>query len=351
VEDSLSKTKTHLPNLTHWVLCTRRPLTPTDQTWYDGLTPGFSLDNWVADELDNLLVGEASLLRDAYFGDLVFEPYRLCELQEAAVEEVRARWFPEVHQSTLAEQALRRMLAEPEAWAHLSTVGIEISALTEAIEREVSASPLPAAVQSELDTLLTTAATVRDLLADAYEHLAPDGEHSWLELGQVNVPPSPPKTPPVLRRLRAANHPAALPCTNLVARTRRAADIARRVFDQLQVQLAVVIGEAGYGKTQLAAKLTGATDSRPAGVLLHGRRLCARDELDKLAKQVVRSGRPVETFEALLAAVDAAAARARCRLPVVIDGLNEAESPRAWEPLLRKLQITLKKYPSVLVVC
>ncbi|WP_024801657.1 hypothetical protein [Nocardia sp. BMG51109] len=351
VEDSQAKTKTHLPDLTNWVLCTRRPLTPTDQAWYDGLTPGFSLDNWVTDELANLLVGEAALLRDTYFGDLVLEPHRLGELRQAAVEEVRERWFPEVHQSTDAEQALRRMLAEPEAWAHLDTVGTEISELIEAIDREVAARPLPAGIQTELDALLVTATTIRDLLAAAHEHLALGGEHSWLELGQVDVPLSPLKTPPVLRRLRAANHPASLPCTNLVARTRRAAAVAREVFDQLQIQLAVVTGEAGYGKTQLAAKLTAATESRPAGVLLYGRRLGARDELDKLAKQVTRSGQPVETFEALLAAVDAAAARARCRLPVVIDALNEAESPRAWEPLLRKLQITLKKYPSVLVVC
>ncbi|MFC9471972.1 hypothetical protein ACFTS5_07250 [Nocardia sp. NPDC056952] len=351
VEDSLAKTKAHLPNLNHWVLCTRRPLTPTDQQWFESLDSGISLENLVADDLANLLVGEAALLREAYFGELVLTPHRLTELQQAAVEEVGERWFPQVHQTTAAEDTLQRMLAEPEAWTHLDTAGTEIAALADIVKREVATTPLSAAAQTELDTLLRTAATIRDLLLDARAYLAPDSQHSWLELGDVNVPPPPPRTPPVLRRLRSDNHPASMFCTNLVARTRRAAGLARQVFDELQVRIAVVTGGAGYGKTQLAAKLTGATGLRPPGILLHGRRLGARDDLDRLARQVTVSGRPMQTFEALLAAVDAAAARARCRLPVIIDGLNEAEDPSSWEPLLRKLHAMLKKYPSVLVVC
>lgn len=351
VEDSLETTKKHLPGLTDWVLCTRRPLTPTDQTWYDGLTPGFKLDNAVSDDLANLLLGDAALLRETYFGDLVLEPHRLANLQESAVAEVSERWFPEVHHSTGAEEALRRMLAEPDAWTHLAAVGSEIETFSGAIDREVAALPLPAPLQAELDELSSTAATVKGLLTEAYAHLRSDGERSWLEIDEVEVPTAPPKIPPVLRKLRALNHPASLACTNMVAHVRRAATLAKQVFDELQVRLAVVSGDAGYGKTQLAAKLTTATPSRPPGVLLHGRRLGARDELEKLATQVSCVGQPVQSFEALLAAVDAAAARARCRLPIVIDGLNEAESPSAWQPLLRKLHTMLRKYPSVLVVC
>ena len=206
-------------------------------------------------------------------------------------------------------------------------------------------------MQAELEELLTTAATIRDLLAEAHERLSPDSDGSWLEIDEVNVPASPPHTPPVLRRLRAMNHPASLACTNLVAHARRAGDLAKDVFDELQVRLAVVTGDAGHGKTQLAAKLTTHTSSRPAGVLLHGRLLCARDTLDRFASQVSLAGKPVETFEALLAAVDAAASRAQCRIPIVIDGLNEAESSADWRPLLSRLHALLRKYPSVLVVC
>lgn len=351
VEDSQAKTKRHVPGLTDWVLCTRRPLTPEDQKWYDGLAPGFKLHNQVSEELATLLAGDAALLRETYFGDLVLTPDRLTDARGTAVEEVRDRWFPEVHQSTAAEQTLRRMLAEPEAWTDLAEISDDINDLIRAIQTHVAATPLPAGVQTELDALLGTAQTVRGLLADAHEHVAKQHDHTWLELGEVVVPESPALNPPVLRRLRAANHPASLACTNLVAGTRRAAVLAGQVFSQLQVRLAVVTGDAGFGKTQLAAKLTDASGDRPAGVLLYGRRLGARDDLDKLARQITCAGKPVETFEALLAAVDAAAARAGCRLPIVIDGLNEAENPTEWKPLLGRLQATLARYPSVLVVC
>ncbi len=351
VEDSLKTTKKYLPRLTDWVLCTRRALTPTDQEWYDDLSPGFRLHSAVAEELSALLTGDAALLRETFFGDLILTPHRLEELQGGSVEEVSERWFPEVHQTTEAEEALRRMLAEPEAWTHLAAIGSEIETFTAAIEREVAASPLPDPLQAELDELLTTAATIRDLLTEAHQRLSPDGDGSWLEIDEVEVPAPPPRTPPVLRRLRAMNHPASLACTNLVAHARRAGGLAKDVFDELQVRLAVVTGDAGYGKTQLAAKLTTDTSSRPAGVLLHGRLLSARDTLDRFASQVSLAGKAVETFEALLAAVDAAASRARCRIPIVIDGLNEAESPADWKPLLSRLHALLKKYSSVLVVC
>ncbi|MCL8023778.1 NACHT domain-containing protein [Nocardioides bruguierae] len=351
VQDSLNTTKKYLPRLTDWVLCTRRALTPTDQKWYDDLAPGVRLHNAVAEELSALLTGEAALLRETFFGDLILTPHRLEVLQGGSVEEVSERWFPEVHQITEAEQTLRRMLAEPEAWTHLAAIGSEIEKFTAVIEREVVASPLPKPMQAELDELLTTAARICDLLAEAHQRLGSDGDGSWLEIDEVEVPAPPPRTPSALRRLRAMNHPASLACTNLVAHARRASDLANDVFDQLQVRLAVVTGDAGYGKTQLAAKLTTETSSRPAGVLLHGRLLSARDTLDRFASQVSLAGKVVETFEALLAAVDAAASRARCRIPIVIDGLNEAESPAAWKPLLSRLHALLKKYSSVLVVC
>ena len=43
-----------------------------------------------------------------------------------------------------------------------------------------------------------------------------------------------------------------------------------------------------------------------------------------------------------MAAVDAAAQRQNTKLPIVIDGLNEAEDPRDWKDLLSSLAVTLK---------
>jgi hypothetical protein len=56
-------------------------------------------------------------------------------------------------------------------------------------------------------------------------------------------------------------------------------------------------------------------------------------------------------MEALLAALDAAGQRARRRLPLVIDGLNEAENPMDWKPSLAALETLLRQFANVLVVC
>ena len=62
------------------------------------------------------------------------------------------------------------------------------------------------------------------------------------------------------------------------------------------------------------------------------------------------NGARVESFEALVAAVDAAGQRAGCRLPIVIDGLNEAEDPRDWRSALAPVQTMLEVYPCVLLI-
>jgi hypothetical protein len=124
-----------------------------------------------------------------------------------------------------------------------------------------------------------------------------------------------------------------------------------RVEKLLGVRLVGVLAEAGCGKTQLAAQLTAPEEGRPAGVLLHGRDLHAGQTLNDLARHFVLAGQPMPSIEALLAALDAAGQRANRRLPLVIDGLNEAEDPRDWRPLLASLNETLIRYPYVLVVC
>ena len=63
---------------------------------------------------------------------------------------------------------------------------------------------------------------------------------------------------------------------------------------------------------------------RPLGILLYGRDLHGGQGLDALVGHVTICGKPIPSFEALVAAVDAAGRRARRRLLIVIDGLNEA---------------------------
>ncbi|MFW3469902.1 hypothetical protein ACN24M_00070 [Streptomyces microflavus] len=348
VVDSLEKTKEHFPEITDFVLWTRHPLTAGDQKWFYGLPTSMKLHLNAQVELDHLLIGDAEMLRESYFGSLVLTPERLAEQHARAAAEAGERWIPQVHQASAAEHRLRRMLAEPDAWDDLGDTDHHIARFEAALN---DAAPVPDPLAEQVAAIVATGHDVAELLRAAHQQIRDSRPSPLLGATDRTVPPALATQPPVLRRLRTLRHPAALPLTNLIAHIRDATALARHVTDHLSTRLAVVTGDAGFGKTQLSATLTEPTEARPAGVLLYGRRLSDRQTLDHLAGQFTAAGKPLASFEELLAATDAAAQRAGCRLPIVIDGLNEAETATLWPALLRSLQVTLQRYPSVLVVC
>ena len=348
IEDSLRKTEKHVPGITDWVLWSRQALAKADQKWFEGIPSKMTLHLWTADEVDNLLVGQASIFRSTYFGDLILTPDFLQERHEQSVAPIRARWQPQVHQVVDTERGLRRMLGESDSWDKLRALAEDIRSQVDAAQ---SAPAVPAHIASSVSSVVKTAT----LFADALERVADavrDGDIDLLRDALNSQPRAlSAEVAAAPRRLRSGNHQAGLYVTNAVAGCHETLDLFSEVEEAFSSRVVALVAPAGCGKTHLAAQLTAATDSRPAGLLLHGRDLHATHTLDDLAHQVTIAGQPVETMELLLAAVDAAGQRARHRLPVVIDGLNESEDPRVWKAQLASLETVLAKYPYVLLVC
>ncbi len=80
IEDAIHTTERVLPDLTDWVLWTRRPLTPSDQTWFQQIETHMRLRQWTAVEAEGYLDGPATMLRGSYFGELVLTPEALADL-------------------------------------------------------------------------------------------------------------------------------------------------------------------------------------------------------------------------------------------------------------------------------
>jgi len=348
IEEGIRKTEAHVPGITDWVLWARQTLTKADQKWFEGLSSKMTLHLWTADEVDNLLLGQASVFRSTYFGDLVLTPDFLRERHEQSVAPIRARWQPEVHHVVDAERGLRRMLGESDSWDALRAVAEEMRAQVHATE---SAPPVPAPVAPSVSCVVETAT----LFADALERVADAVRDGDIDLLRDELSAQPrvltAEVSAAPRLLRSGNQQAGLYVTNAVAGCRETLHLLSEVEQAFSSRVVALVAPAGCGKTHLAAQLTAATDSRPDGVLLHGRDLHATHTLDDLARRVTVAGQPVQTMELLLAAVDAAGQRARHRLPVVIDGLNESEDPRVWKAQLASLETVLAKYPYVLLVC
>jgi hypothetical protein len=351
---SINATRKHWPNITDWVLVTKHPMTAGDQSWFTSLNVGMQLHQASHPELADLLVGDALTLREAYFGSLILTPERLKAEHDHSTARVKDRWVREVHQASDTEHLLRRILAQPDAWADVSDVGADIGRFSQDVAAAVAG--LDTAAAADVTAVLDAASEIRTVLADIHDTFISGDVAHLLGAGARPTVAMPLAEPPVLRNLKSQSHPAAPALANLISYSREAAALIELVGDCVSTPLVVVSGNAGFGKTQLAAGLSAPTPQSgsaelPAGVFMEGRFLARRHTLDDFARQTRINGKPVDSFDKVLAAVDAAAQRAGARLPLVIDGLNEAEAPKEWLPLLRQLFTLLPAYPNVLVVC
>lgn len=349
IEESLRTTKEHLPGLTDWVLWTPYTLSKKDQKWIDSLQTEFTIHQWGLEEIDTYLSGPGLILRSTYFGELVLTPNELAQRHQEAIQPIRERWLAPVHQSVDAERTIRRMLGEPGSWDQMIAVGRRLKKAAEVIsgdqgivstKLEQTISPFVDACYAFADTLINFHEILAD--GDLDNILQKLRERKTLIDTQVKA---------ILRRLRTRNLRIALDATNAFDDMQIAQELLDEIEDFLGVALVAVLADAGGGKTQMAAQLTAPQEDRPAGILLHGRALQKGQTLDDLSRHFSINGNPLNSMERLLGSLDAAGKRAGCRLPVIIDGLNEAEDPRDWKATLSTLCQTVKLYPNVLVVC
>lgn len=350
IEDSLAKTDRHLPDLTDWVLWTPYTLSKRDQEWFKSLqTSKFTLHQWVEEDIDTYLSGPGLILRSTYFGELIITPEELKDRHLKAIQPIRERWLEPVHQTVEAERSIRRMLGEPGSWDQMIAAGQRLKKAANILSDTIGISP------TELKKAITPFVEACSVFAETllnFHGLLADGDldviQQRLRERKMLIDTHVRSTP---RRLRALNLPIALDATNALDDMRIAQELLDEAEDFLGVGLVAVLADAGGGKTQMAAQLTAPQEDRPAGILLHGRDLHRGQTLDDLAGRFSINGNPLTSMERLLALLDAAGKRAGCRLPVIIDGLNEAENPKDWKAALAILSEIVKGYPNVLVVC
>lgn len=349
IESSLRTTEKALPEITDWILWTPYTLSKKDQDWFYALPTPMNLKLWVEEDLDTYLSGDGLLLRSTYFGELIVTPHNLEAQHRAAVQPIRERWLEPVHQSVDAERTIRRMLGEPGSWDQLTAIGKRLTKAVDVISR--SLGDTAPKLEKIITPFVTACSAFADTLLRFHEILAQGdldviqqklGERKTLIGAEVRSTP---------RRLRTSNLRIALDATNALDDMRIAQEMLDEVEELLGVGLVALLADAGGGKTQIAAQLTAPQEGRPAGIFLHGRNLHRGQSLDDLAHHFSINGNPLTSMEKLLASLDAAGKRAGCRLPILIDGLNEAENPKDWKPALAILSETVKSYPNVLIVC
>lgn len=349
--EGLEKTRRHVPNVTDWKLWTRHTLTKGDQEWFFALEkdrfPELKLDLLTAADIEDLLVGPGALLREAYFGELVLTPALLAEQYRLAAAPFKRRYQPEVHVVVGAEAKILRRLGGQSAWelleklsSALKTNCTGIASLTRQLKTELKAG---------VDSLLARATGLADVLDSLHAALGKGDFDAVQQILASNLP-LPVRYDRLLSKLRGARSDGAPLAANLVADIHAVSSALRRLERSIGVRAVAVLAAAGEGKSELAVKVTQADGEFPGGVLLLGKNLHSGQGLDDLVSAFKISGRPAESFDRLVEAVDAAGQRAGKRIPIVIDGLNEAEDPRNWRDELSRADELLKDFPYVLLV-
>lgn len=348
--EGLEMTRKHVPGVTDWKLWTRHTLTKEDQKWFFGLESGFpelKLELLTATDIEDLLVGPGALLRETYFGELVLTPALLAEQYRLAAAPFKRRYQPEVHVVVGAEEMVLRSLGGQCAWESLKNLSsalkrncTDIASLTEQLRTEIKA---------EVESLLARASGLIDLL-DSLHAAVGKGNFDAIQQMLALNPSQPVRYDRLLSKLRGARSDGAPLAANLVADIHAVSSALRSLERSIGVRAVAVLAAAGEGKSELAVKVTQADGEFPGGVLLLGKNLHAGQKLDDLVSAFKISGRSADSFDRLVEAVDAAGQRAGKRIPIVIDGLNEAEDPRNWRDELSRADELLKEFPYVLLV-
>ena len=348
IEEAITTTEKELPRVTDWVLWTKHKLTKGDQEWFYNLPTKMNLILWAEDELEEHLQGEVEIYRRTFFGDLILTPEDLSFLHFQSAARIKERWNPELHQEVDAERTVLKKLGRSAAWTELKEVANRLAEGCSALDS--LAGKLPRQLKMDIAQLTKTARSYCSSLSSALSSVE-SGDFEILSDVLAELPSIPKSELAVVpRKLRSRQHPAVFTVTNLLSDIRAGARLLDQLGSDLNERQVAIIAEFGCGKTFLAAQITSRQDNTPAGILLHGGDLGAIQSLDDLAGQVVIQGNRTSTMESLLAAVDSAGRRAGKRLPIAIDGLNEAEDPRRWRALLASVNETLRKYPFVLLL-
>jgi hypothetical protein len=349
IEDAIAKTKEHVPGLTDFVLCLRELPAANDVDWYFGLDTGLALHLWADEEIETRLTGDATILRSTYFGELVLTRHALTEAHARAVRPIGHRWVSGLHLTTGVESDLQIGLARPDSAQRLRDHAELLGQLSEEIR-----SGRDAMADDELrnggDRIVDELGALRATLVEIADSCDGGNPEQARRLVAADAKPktSVAEIRRFARRLRAQKIPAALSASSLEAEIRHALRLLDHARHLMWAPLIAVVGDAGRGKSHLSAQVTAPGTDLSAGVFLMGADLRAGGALDDLAARVPGLG--VTSFDQLMEALDAAGGRGGTRVPVVIDGLNEAERPVEWKALLARLVPMLDRYENVLVV-
>ncbi|WP_146065609.1 NACHT domain-containing protein [Arthrobacter pityocampae] len=348
ITEAVTKAEESDEGITDFVLCL--PLRPKsgDIKWYYALSTSMTLHLWADEDFEAHLVGAAAELRSTFFGELVLSLQDVSDAHMRSVAPIRDRWFREVHTESATEKELNLLLLRPGSMPQLSSHAERLASLADGM----SLTRVHGLDNDAVEALGTFTSDVVEL-GSHFQELSQDVQAGNLEQFALQIsrfwnPDTPiSRVRSLGRSLRKIRSASALDVAAAEIEVVRALQFRDELLQATSPSVIAIVGDAGKGKTQLAAEITGSDKSRP-GVFIRAVHLAAGAGLDELTKRIPRLG--LDTFDDLIRAADALGQRAGYRVPIVIDGLNESQRPSDWKALLDEVVPHIKDYPNVVLI-
>ncbi|MBP5786684.1 MAG: hypothetical protein J6Y19_02550 [Kiritimatiellae bacterium] len=343
--ESFRNAKKNHPSIAKWILCIPGKLAKKDVIWLHSLS---SRDTEVLEWNDDDIVRHMASsehghhLREAYFGQLQLSETDLEKAFELTFAPLKKRWLPEVHVRSAEEDAIRRYLLEPVSLGPLSRAHDQLSDLRRYFsgkedETEAFAWQTIDACNARLQELLDALAAGSLRPVEALKR--------WMRSIKTDVA----RHIMLLRGKRDARN---LPFSNVLYVCDTIIDQLGKIEAESKALVVAIMADAGWGKTHLAASiLLNGEGRRKGGILLLAKELGKDDDFSALVRRVrLPGGRSFQNTEELLLALHEFGNRHQCRVPLVVDGLNESQNPSAWKDIISRLSVLLRLYPNVLLV-
>jgi hypothetical protein len=295
----------------------------------------FTLHHYEEDTLLGMLSGEAAILRETWFGELTLDRQRLSSAHEEALAPIRERYEEDLHLQTPPESEILALMPIGDLGGMADELRTRAATIISALQA-MPIGPEDPDIDMGLSWILYGCI---DVLADVRGAMADGDLPSVKEVAAGIEALEPGKAVQPQRDKRTPYRQEVEDLLDDVL------NWLKRLHAVLGTPMVAAVGRAGAGKTHLAADLAGPVGNA-AGVLILGRQFGAEIDDDSIATKSGLAG----SRDALLEALEAVGVREGRRVPLVIDGLNEAREPGEWKVTLARLCTRLAKFPHVLGV-
>lgn len=346
IEDSYKKTLKYYPKVSKWVVWTPECLSKSDQEKIRRLRAKNHTVKQILFWHDDMILALSAILPrtsflQSYFGQYSFSRKDLNEALVDSIVPVRGRWKEKVHYVTKAEVLVRRALFETEFWDD----AWKISETLKQLNAKLGACKNVKGLRDLINKSRKCEEQYEELL-DALKN----GYQVDMQITDISAPIIN-QIPIVLHKAYSMRNKAHFLLVNLLHYAKRLSKLLDEMKQLLDDPIVAVAGAPGMGKTHLSISVVFPTERRPAGIFFQGRSLRKGRSIDELVRSQSFAGRTFENLDILLNALDSAGRKNGCIMPLVIDGLNEAESPADWLDTIELLRTKIKRnYRNVKVV-